>query len=90
MVVIYDNGGWLASAEAVDEVFPEGLAKAKKYYPGAEFTRFEIGKTVEAFHGYYELVEEPDQIRPALLRGLEKVKNEKRISVIQVIVDKVR
>ncbi|MEM3329389.1 MAG: thiamine pyrophosphate-requiring protein [Saccharolobus sp.] len=90
MVVIYDNGGWLASAEAVDEVFPEGLAKAKKYYPGAEFTRFEIGKTVEAFHGYYELVEEPDQIRPALLRGLEKVKKEKRISVIQVIVDKVR
>lgn len=90
MVVIYDNGGWLASAEAVDEVFPEGLAKVKRYYPGAEFSRFEIGKTVEAFHGYYELVEDPHEVEPALIRGLEKVRKENKIAVIQVIVDKVR
>ncbi|QGA55194.1 thiamine pyrophosphate-requiring protein [Sulfolobus sp. E5-1-F] len=91
MVVIFDNGGWLASAEAVDEVFPEGLAKSKRYYPGADFDkRFEIGKTVEAFHGYYELVEDPWEIKPALVRGLEKVRKENKIAVIQVIVDKVR
>ncbi|WP_338599295.1 thiamine pyrophosphate-requiring protein [Sulfolobus tengchongensis] len=91
MVVIFDNGGWLASAEAVNEVFPEGLAKAKRYYPGAGFERrFEIGKTVEAFHGYYELVEDPWEIRSALIRGIEKVRKENKISVIQVIVDKVR
>ncbi|TRM75729.1 thiamine pyrophosphate-requiring protein, partial [Sulfolobus sp. E5] len=90
MVVIYDNAGWLASAEAVNEVFPEGLARIKKYYPGADFSRFEIGKTVEAFHGYYELVEEPSEIKPALLRGLDKLRRENKIVVIQVIVDKVR
>lgn len=90
MVVIYDNGGWLASAEAVDEVFPEGLAKVKRYYPGAEFERFDIGKTVEAFGGYFELVEEPQDVRPALKKGLEKIRKEGKIAVIQVIVDKVR
>ncbi|MEM3951680.1 MAG: thiamine pyrophosphate-requiring protein, partial [Saccharolobus sp.] len=65
--------------------------KSKKYYPGADFDkRFEIGKTVEAFHGYYELVEDPWEIKSALIRGLEKVRKENKIAVIQVIVDKVR
>ncbi|MEM3213536.1 MAG: thiamine pyrophosphate-requiring protein, partial [Metallosphaera sp.] len=89
MVVIYDNGGWLASAEAVEEVFPEGLAKAKKVFPGADFKRYNIGETVKAFGGYFKLAESPDEVKAALNEGWHNVKKG-NISVVQVIVEKVR
>ncbi|BCU69610.1 thiamine pyrophosphate-requiring protein [Stygiolobus caldivivus] len=85
LVVIYDNGGWLASAEAVDEVFPEGLAKAKGEYPGADFRRYNIGETVKGFGGYYKLIESPEEIEESLKEGLKH-----KLSVVQAIVDKTR
>ncbi|BFH72811.1 thiamine pyrophosphate-requiring protein [Sulfurisphaera javensis] len=85
-VVIYDNGGWLASAEAVEEVFPEGLAKAKQYFPGADFKRYNIGETVKAFGGYYRLVESTDELEDAVREAY----NQKGIAVLQVIVERER
>ncbi|EZQ07078.1 acetolactate synthase catalytic subunit [Candidatus Acidianus copahuensis] len=89
LVVIYDNGGWLATAEAVEEVYPEGLAKAKKVFPGADFKRYDIGGTVKAFNGYFRLVESIDEIELALTEGIQEVKKGK-IAVVQVIVEKTR
>ncbi|MBP1357643.1 MAG: thiamine pyrophosphate-requiring protein [Sulfolobus sp.] len=83
-VVIYDNGGWLASAEAVEEVFPEGLAKAKQLFPGADFKRYNIGETVRSFGGYYKLVEEDVE------ESVKEAYQVKGVSVLQVIVDRVR
>ncbi|MEJ2777370.1 thiamine pyrophosphate-requiring protein [Stygiolobus sp. RP850M] len=85
LVVIYDNGGWLASAEAVDEVFPEGLAKAKKIYPGADFRRYNIGETVKGFGGYFKLVERPEDIEDSLKEALKY-----KLSIVQVIVERTR
>lgn len=85
-VIIYDNGGWLASAEAVEEVFPEGLAKAKQYFPGADFRRYNIGETVKAFGGYYRLVESTDELEDSVREAY----NQKGIAVLQVIVERER
>ncbi|QKR00149.1 thiamine pyrophosphate-requiring protein [Metallosphaera tengchongensis] len=89
MVVIFDNEGWLASAEAVEEVYPEGLAKAKKYFPGADFKRYNIGETVKAFGGFYRLVETPDEAKKGLEDGWRRVKMGD-IAVIQAIVERAR
>ncbi|MEM4138427.1 MAG: thiamine pyrophosphate-dependent enzyme, partial [Sulfolobaceae archaeon] len=86
LIVIYDNAGWLASALAVEEVFPEGLAKAKKIFPGADFKRYNIGETVKAFGGYYKLVEETSEVEHALHEAY-KVKG---LAVLQFIVEKTR
>ncbi|BAB67519.1 thiamine pyrophosphate-requiring protein [Sulfurisphaera tokodaii] len=85
-VIIYDNGGWLASAEAVEEVFPEGLAKAKQYFPGADFKRYNIGETAKVFGGYYRLVEDVNEVE----ESVREAYNFRGISVLQVIVDRVR
>ncbi|BCS92527.1 thiamine pyrophosphate-requiring protein [Metallosphaera javensis (ex Sakai et al. 2022)] len=89
MVVIYDNSGWLASAEAVEEVFPEGLAKAKRMFPGADFKRYNIGETVRAFGGYFRLAETPEEARSALTEGWNNVKKG-GLSVVQVVVERTR
>jgi len=85
-VIIFDNQGWLASAEAVEEVYPEGLAKAKKLYPGADFTHYDIGATVKAFNGYYRLVESVDELE----EGITESVNQKGLAVLQAIVDRGR
>jgi len=90
LVVIYDNGGWLASSQSAVDVFPKGVAAAKKRFPGAEFKRYDIGSTVKAFNGYYELVERTDGISEALRRGRREVIAKKRIAVLQFIVEKTR
>ena len=85
-VIIYDNGGWLASAEAVEEVFPEGLAKAKQYFPGADFKRYNIGETVKTFGGYYRLVEDVSEVEDAV----KEAYSIKGLAVLQVIVERER
>lgn len=89
LVVIYDNGGWLASAEAVDEVFPEGLAKATSTYPGADFKRYDIGETVRAFGGHFRLVETVDEVSEALGEAWDKVRRG-QLAVVQIIVERTR
>ncbi|ABP94609.1 thiamine pyrophosphate enzyme TPP binding domain protein [Metallosphaera sedula] len=89
MVVIYDNSGWLASAEAVEEVFPEGLAKAKRMFPGADFKRYNIGETVRAFGGYFKLAETPEEAKIALTEGWNYMKKG-GLSVVQVVVERTR
>ncbi|MGC9208832.1 MAG: thiamine pyrophosphate-requiring protein [Nitrososphaeria archaeon] len=85
-VVIFDNGGWMASAEAVESVFPNGAARARRTFPGADFRRYDIGATVRAFGGYYRLIERPEQIEEALS---EAVKH-RGISVVQAVVERAR
>ncbi|MGI0091402.1 MAG: thiamine pyrophosphate-requiring protein [Nitrososphaerales archaeon] len=89
MVAIFDNGGWLSSSKAALDVFPEGVAAAKKRFPGTEFKRYEIGATVKAYGGYFELIEKPDQVASALQRGKTELKKRKKISVLQFIVERI-
>lgn len=72
----------------MEHVFQGGLDKVKSLLPGVDLKRYDIGKTIEAFNGFYKLAEEPLEIREALYQGLREVKRG-RTAVIQVIVDKV-
>jgi acetolactate synthase-1/2/3 large subunit len=42
-------------------------------------------KICEAFGGYGERVEDPDQVKPALDRALDVVENEKRQALLNII-----
>ncbi|BBG26046.1 thiamine pyrophosphate-requiring protein [Sulfuracidifex tepidarius] len=82
-VVIYDNGGWLASEEALDDVFQESVAKERGEFPGAEMRRYNSGEGVKAYGGYYKLVESPWELEEAFseLKG-------SRLGVLQVVTEK--
>ena len=90
LVVIFDNGGWLASERSVMDVFPEGAAVMKKNFPGTAFEHFDMGSTVEAFGGYFELIEKPDEVKGALKRGKDAVEKIEKTAVLQFIVEKTR
>jgi acetolactate synthase-1/2/3 large subunit len=90
MVVIFDNGGWLASCRSVIDIFPKGVAAMKKQFPGTEFKRYNIGATVKAFDGYFELIEKPSEIQEALHRGRAELTRRKKIVVLQFIVERTR
>lgn len=89
MVAIFDNGGWASSAQSVVDLYPEGLAKAKKRFPGTEFKRYDIGSTVKSYGGYFELVEKPDQVAGALKRGKIELIKRNRMSVLQFITERI-
>ncbi len=85
LVVIYDNGGWLAVKESVSEVFPDGVAVSKNMFPGAELKRFNIGETVKAFGGDYYLVESGYDLSDVMNRAKLSVLSG-RTAVVQAIV----
>ncbi|MEM4970077.1 MAG: thiamine pyrophosphate-requiring protein [Sulfolobales archaeon] len=91
LVVIFDNGGWLASARAVKDLFPDGEAVKRSFFPGAMFDiRLPLGENVKSLGGYYSLVEDPESIWGELEKGYIHMKKTLKPSVIQVIVERVR
>ena len=47
--MIFDNGGWLASAKAVKDLFPDGEAAKKSLFLGAMFDiRLPLGENVKS------------------------------------------
>ena len=49
-----------------------------------------MGSTVEAFGGYFELIEKPDEVKGALKRGKDAVEKTEKTAVLQFIVEKTR
>jgi acetolactate synthase-1/2/3 large subunit len=91
LVVIFDNGGWLASIEAVKDLFPDGEAVKVGSFPGAIFDiRLPLGENVKKLGGYYSLVEDPSLIREELEKGYIHMKRNSKPSVIHVIVNRIR
>jgi len=91
MVVIYDNGGWYASALAVKEVFPEGNAVKNNRYPGADFEyRMRLGESITSYGGFYKLVEDPQELDEALKMGADYVTSKNKPAIIQVITERDR
>jgi acetolactate synthase-1/2/3 large subunit len=67
-------------------VHPDGWAARTGNFPLcglAPTARYE--KICEAFGGYGETVQDPDQVKPALDRALAVVRNEKRQALVNVI-----
>jgi len=88
LYVIYDNGSWFSTEEAIKEVLPESeaLARGKTF---TDIVRFELYKISEVFNGRGEMVEKTNELKGAIQRGLESIKSGKQY-VIHTIVEKKR
>jgi acetolactate synthase-1/2/3 large subunit len=86
LTIVCNNAIWHASKAATQQVMPDGWAVSTGNFPLCDLTpspRYE--KIVEAHDGYGELVDDPQQVLPALQRALKIVKEEKRQAVLNVI-----
>ena len=75
LTVIFNNQRWEAVKRSVLGLYPDGRAKALDRFPLSELTpspRFE--EIVKAVDGHGERVERPDEVAPALKRGLAAVR----------------
>ena len=86
LIIIYNNQSWQAVKRATLAVHPDGWAARTNRFPLSDLqptARFE--KICEAFGGYGERVENPEQIQPALNRALHAIQNEKRQALLNII-----
>jgi acetolactate synthase I/II/III large subunit len=72
--VIYVNRSYSTGVGGLDRLYPEGAA-ARNAYPGGTFDPPpDFAKLAETVGGYGETVSEPEQVGPALRRGLEQTR----------------
>lgn len=86
LTIVCNNAIWHSSKAATRQVLPDGWASSTGNYPLCELApspRYE--KIVEAHDGYGEMVDDPQELVPALRRALKAVKEEKRQAVLNVI-----
>lgn len=86
MTVIFNNQGY-AAMKGHTRYYPEGWSvKHGRYYGVSTKPRPRYEKLVEAFGGYGETIEEPSNVKPAILRGLSHVKKGK-LALLDVILE---
>lgn len=86
LVIVYNNRCWHAVKQATLSVHPDGWAARKNFFPLSELHEAaNYEKICEAFGGYGERVESPEQFGPALERALYTVKHEKRQALLNVM-----
>ena len=86
LIIIYNNQCYFAVKRATRGLHPEGVAAEKGNYPLSELRPAgDYEKICEAFGGYGERVESPDQVGPALERALHAVRVEGRQAVLNMI-----
>jgi acetolactate synthase-1/2/3 large subunit len=86
LTIVCNNAIWHSSKAATQQVLPDGWAQSTGNFPLCELSpspRYE--KIVAAHDGYGEMVDDPQQLLPALTRALKVVKEEKRQAVLNVI-----
>ena len=71
LIVMFNNSGYLSQKSGIPQHYPEGFAVKSKTFVGTSIAPSpDYAGVARAFDGYGEKVETPDQVRPALLRGL--------------------
>lgn len=86
LIIIYNNRCYHSVKWATQEMYPDGWAVRNNTFPMSELQpTAHYEKICEAFGGYGERVESPDQVAPALERALHAVKYEKRQALLNVI-----
>src|SRR5262249_24005560 len=74
LVVMFDNSGYLSQKRGIPEHYPQGYAVTSKTFVGTSIAPApDYAAVARAFNGPGERVERPDQVRAALLRGLDAV-----------------
>jgi acetolactate synthase-1/2/3 large subunit len=74
LVVLFDNAGYLSQKTDVVNEYPDGWAVRSGKFAGTSIRpRPDYAMLARAYGGCGETVEEPREVRPALVRGLEAV-----------------
>jgi thiamine pyrophosphate-dependent acetolactate synthase large subunit-like protein len=87
MVVIFNNRKYAAMQNMHKRLYPEGTAVEKNSYFGTHIKGPNYVKVIEAFGGYGERVESPNELVAALKRGYDATGNG-RTALIDVVVSK--
>jgi acetolactate synthase-1/2/3 large subunit len=85
LFIIYNNRAWHAVRRATRSLHPDGIAAKTDQFALSELQNAGYEKICEAFGGYGEMVESPDQVVPALERAIYAVRHEKRQALLNVI-----
>jgi acetolactate synthase-1/2/3 large subunit len=86
LIVVNNNQRWEAVRRGTQAVHPDGWAARTNNFPLSDLAPAACyEKICEAFGGYGERVEHPDQVKPALDRALDVVRNEKRQALLNII-----
>ena len=87
MVVMFNNKKYAAMQNMHTCLYPKGAAVETDTYFGTHINGPDYVKVIEAFDGYGERVENPDDLVAALKRGYEANKSGRTI-LIDVVVSK--
>ena len=88
LTIIFNNQGWAAERDPIDRLYPSGWSARNSKYIGVHLDPpGDYSKIVEAFGGYGERVEDPDEIESSLDRAILQVKSgqKRRQAVLDVI-----
>jgi acetolactate synthase-1/2/3 large subunit len=86
LIVVNNNQRYEAVRRGTRALHPDGWAASTNNYPLSDVAPTACyEKICEAFGGYGERVEDPDQVKPALDRALDVVENEKRQALLNII-----
>ena len=73
--VVYVNRSYSTGTRGVRSTYPKGVSVGRGEYVGGVFDPPpDFAKLAETVNGYGETVSEPEQVGPALRRGLEEVR----------------
>ncbi len=86
LVIIFNNECWNAVRRATRALHPQGWAVKANHFPLSELSPAPAYEMIcEANGGYGERVENPEEVLPALQRGLRVIREEGRQAVLNVI-----
>jgi acetolactate synthase-1/2/3 large subunit len=86
LTIVCNNSIWHSTKAATQQVMPDGWAASTGNFPLCDLTpspRYEM--IVAAHGGFGEMVDDPQELLPALRRALKAVREEKRQAVLNVI-----
>lgn len=72
--IVLDNAGWSAVKQSVLRVYPAGVAKENDSFQAILATDMDFSKISEAAGGYGEKLTEPSEVKAAILRCLNAVR----------------
>jgi acetolactate synthase I/II/III large subunit len=76
LTLVYNNGGYNASKNPVVQLFPHGASTRADSFPGVRFTNPpDYAALARSCHAYGERVEDPENLGPAIDRGVQAVRN---------------
>jgi acetolactate synthase I/II/III large subunit len=85
LVVLFNNAGYLSQKRDVSTYYPKGEAVRTGKYAGTAITPApDYVKLAQAYGGFGLKAEAPAEVRPALLKGLEAVRNG-QLALIDVV-----